>query len=368
MKRNIWVCLLLLMSVLSSAQTQQGYVKTKGRLGNNGSVIAGTRLSGATVTVKGGNAVLSGNNGTFSLSLPNNNSFFLQNVQKQGYVLTDPDVLSKQYVYSKNPLVLVLETPDQQTDDRLAAERKIRKTLQRQLQEREDEIEALKEQNKLSEEEYRKQLQDIYDQQESNEKLISEMAERYSKTDFDLVDDFNRRISDCIINGRLTEADSLLNTKGDINSRAAQLRQHQETNAQVEQEIKIKQKKLKELIKAHKTETYSLIQARNSAEREKNAYKQRIEQDESMNRKLTKRFMNQLKGHQGRFQAAYDFTDEDDIIEFLSWYKLLKRRVSKRTIGSIVRHRLSDDTANLFLRMVAEHNSQFEVEEEDTDA
>ena len=244
MKRNIWVSLLLLMSVLSSAQTQQGYVKTKGRLGNNGSVIAGTRLSGATVTVKGGNAVLSGNNGTFSLSLPNNNSFFLQNVQKQGYVLTDPDVLSKQYAYSKNPLVLVLETPDQQTDDRLAAERKIRKTLQRQLQEREDEIEALKEQNKLSEEEYRKQLQDIYDQQESNEKLISEMAERYSKTDFDLVDDFNRRISDCIINGRLTEADSLLNTKGDINSRAAQLRQHQETNAQVEQEIKKKQKKL----------------------------------------------------------------------------------------------------------------------------
>ena len=124
------------------------------------------------------------------------------------------------------------------------------------------------------------------------------------------------------------------------------------------------EQKLKELIKAHKTETYSLIQARNSAEREKNAYKQRFEQDESMNRKLTKRFMNQLKGHQGRFQAAYDFTDEDYITEFLSWYKLLKRRVSKRTIGSIVRHRLSDDTANLFLRMVAEHNSQFEVEEE----
>ena len=120
-------------------QTQHGYVKTKGRLANNGAVIAGTRLSGATVSVKGGNAVLSGNNGTFSLSVPNNN-YFLQSVQKDGYVLTDPEVLSKQYSYSKNPLVLVLETPDQQTDDKLAAERKIRRTLQRQLQDKEEEI------------------------------------------------------------------------------------------------------------------------------------------------------------------------------------------------------------------------------------
>ena len=105
------------------AQTQQGYVKTKGRLNSNGSVIAGTRLSGTTITVKGGNAVTSGSNGTFSLTIPNNN-YYLQSVQKQGYVLTNPDVLAKQYAYSKNPLVLVLETPSQQADDQLAAEKK----------------------------------------------------------------------------------------------------------------------------------------------------------------------------------------------------------------------------------------------------
>ena len=238
----------ILISVIMSClciygQTQQGYVKTKGRLGNNGTVIAGTRLQGATVTVRGGNAVVSGSNGTFSLAIPTS-SYYLQSVQKQGYVLTDPDVLSKQYAYSKNPLVLVLETPDQQSDDRLAAERKIRRTLQKQLQDREDEIEALKEQQKLSEEEYRKQLQEIYAQQESNEKLIGEMAERYSRMDFDEVNEFNRRISSLILEGKLTEADSLLNTKGDINSRAAVLRQHQEANVQAEQELKKKQKKL----------------------------------------------------------------------------------------------------------------------------
>ena len=61
--------------------------------------------------------------------------------------------------------------------------------------------------------------------------FISEMAERYSKMDFDEVDEFNRRISSLILEGKLTEADSLLNTKGDINSRTDILRQHQKANA-----------------------------------------------------------------------------------------------------------------------------------------
>ena len=154
MKNPISILLLLSLSLASFAQTQQGYVKTKGRLGNNGTVIAGARLQGTIVTIKGGNAVLSGNNGTFSLSVPNNN-YYLQNVQKQGYVLTDPDVLSKQYTYSKNPLVLVLEDKDQQMADRRAIERKISSSLYAQLQKRNDELEALKEQHKITEEKYR---------------------------------------------------------------------------------------------------------------------------------------------------------------------------------------------------------------------
>jgi len=243
MRRIVSLITLTFVSLMVLAQSQQGYVKTKGRLANNGTIIAGTRLSGATVSVKGGNAVLSGNNGSFSLSVPNNN-YFLQNVQKQGYVLTDPDVLSKQYALSKNPLVLVLEDKNQQAVDRRAIERKISSSLYAQLQKRNDELEALKEQHKITEEKYRELLQKLNSDQDDNEKLISEMADRYSKMDFDEVDEFNRRISSLILEGKLTEADSLLNTKGDINSRAEAFRQHQEANVQAEQDIKKKQKKL----------------------------------------------------------------------------------------------------------------------------
>ena len=214
------------LSLASFAQTQHGYVKTKGRTGNNNAVIAGTRIPGVTVQVRGRSAVLSQSNGTFSFPVPSQ-SFHLQSVQKQGYVLIDPDVLSRQYVYSMNPLVIVLETKEQLADDKLTSERKIRRTLERQLQEKEDAIESLKKQNKLSEEEYRKRLQDVYAQQENNEKLISEMADYYSKMDFDEIDEFNRQIHQLILDGKLTEADSLINSKGDMVSRANALHQQQ---------------------------------------------------------------------------------------------------------------------------------------------
>ena len=228
------ICLAAVLTL--GAQTQQGYVKTPGRLGNNGQVIAGKRLSGVTVQVKGRSAVLSNANGAFSFPIPAN-KFSIQSVKKQGYILTDPEATARQYSYTTTPLVLVMETPSQQTDNKLANERKIRRTLQRQLQEKEDEIEALKAQNKITQEEYQKKLQQLYAEQENNEKLISEMAERYSQIDFDQLDEFNLLISDCILNGRLTEADSLLRSKGDINTRIAQLNQHHDANIEVRENL-----------------------------------------------------------------------------------------------------------------------------------
>lgn len=225
----LFICFCAMVQV--TAQTQTGFVKTRGKMGANGQVVPGTRLAGATVQVKGRNAVVTPASGTFSFPVPGN-KFFVQSVKKQGYVLTDPEATIRQYIYSSNPLILVLETPESKTADKLDNERKIRKTLQRQLQAKEDEIEALKEKDKITTAQYQEALQQLYAEQQSNERLISDMAERYSIIDFDQEDEFNLRISDCILNGRLTEADSLLRSKGDIDSRIADLNQHHEANAQ----------------------------------------------------------------------------------------------------------------------------------------
>lgn len=243
MKKYIILFTTMMFSIMLSAQTQQGYVKTKGRLGNDGSVIAGTRIPNATIQVKDRTPVVSQANGVFSFPIPAN-KFYLQNVQKQGYVLTDPEVLSKQYDYSSNDLVIVMENLAQQEADRLAIERKISSKLYAQLQQRGEEIDALREQNKITEEKYRELLQKLNKDQKDNEKIIKEMAERYAKMDFDQIDEFKRKVSEYILNGELLKADSMLNSKGDINQRVKDYQKHKAINAEEKEELTRRQASL----------------------------------------------------------------------------------------------------------------------------
>jgi tetratricopeptide (TPR) repeat protein len=227
---------LVFTTTLSFAQTQQGYVKTKGRM-VDGKLVPGQGIKGASVTVQGRTAVLvNADDGAFSFPIPDK-TFHLQEVKKNGYQLVDADIIKRSFTYSTTPIYIVMETPDQQLSDQLAAERKIRRTMQRKLEEREDEIEALKAQQKITEEEYRQALQKLYAEQESNERLIADMAKQYAAMDYDQMDELNRRISDAIVNGRLTEADSLLHSKGDINDRIKEVQREQQAEAQRQEQL-----------------------------------------------------------------------------------------------------------------------------------
>lgn len=224
--KNFFLAVCLLASVSAVfAQNQHGYVKTRGRLSANGTIVPGTRLSGVTISFRGNNPAVSGANGAFTFAV-SNNTYCITNVRKNGYQLYDSDLLGRDHWYSSNDLLLVMDTPDNVLADMLDSEKKIRRTLNRQLQDKEDEIETLKEQQKITEEQYRKQLQELYAAQEKNEKLIKEMAERYSTLDFDQMDDLQRRITAHILNGDLFLADSLLKTKGDMEERKARLIQN----------------------------------------------------------------------------------------------------------------------------------------------
>ncbi len=230
MKRILWIILCLFMPLLVSAQTQQGVVKTRGRM-ENGVLQPGVGLQGATVQVEDRQAVVSGANGKFSFPL-HANTYLLKSVKKQGYELMDMEVC-RRYNYSPNPLYLIMDTPAQLRNDRLAAERKIRRDLQRRLQEREDEIEALQ----ASQEEKDSLLQALYLQQTDNEKLIADMAQRYSMLDYDQLDEFYRQVAYFIENGELTRADSLLRLRGDVNSQVTEQLHKQEVVQQKKREL-----------------------------------------------------------------------------------------------------------------------------------
>lgn len=237
------VCLSYVL--VSFGQTQKGFVKTKGRM-VNGKHVPGQGLTGATVDIQGRNSYnVQNKDGSFSFPIPSQ-TFMVKSVLKKDYQLIDVDALKKSYHYSKNPLYLVMEKPERQEQDLLESERKIRRTLQQQLKNREDELDALKEEHKITLEEYQKSLKQLYATQKNNEKFISDVAKEYAQMDYDQMTELNRRIHDAISNGRLAEADSLIHTKGDMRSRIEKVKQEEQVEIEREKEIEEEKRKLEE--------------------------------------------------------------------------------------------------------------------------
>jgi hypothetical protein len=204
----------LIAASVSAQTTQSGYVKTKGRLDNNGELIPGKRLGNVSIILSNGNSTVSDANGNFSLTIPNK-KFYLKNVQKNGYNLLDPDMLKKEYYYSASPFIITMEAPSQLEKDQIETQLRIEKTLRNSIHLREKELDSLREAHKLTEEEYYTQLQQLYDNQ-ANEKLIKEMSKKYAEIDYDLIDSFQKQLSFYILNGELKKADSMLNSRGSI--------------------------------------------------------------------------------------------------------------------------------------------------------
>lgn len=72
-------------------------------------------------------------------------------------------------------------------------------------------LETLKEEKKLSLENYYQELRFLTEKHEHYLQLIEPTADRYARTDYDIIDSVDMEINVCIENGELEKADSLLN-------------------------------------------------------------------------------------------------------------------------------------------------------------
>lgn len=232
---------ILLFIIPIEAQVQHGYVKTKGRIDNIGNTIAGKRLPGTTIKVDG-HYIVSHESGNFSFPV-SKNTFNVLSIRKNNYILYDRDQL-RTYGYSSNPLIFVLEKPEDHNDDKLIAQQKISRTLRKQLAQRENEIERLKEEGRISRQEYQRLYNELYNDDRKNQQIVEAMAEEYASLDFDQLDDANRMIKTLILNGELQKADSLINTKGRIEARIASLETLKEVNQKEERTLKERENKL----------------------------------------------------------------------------------------------------------------------------
>lgn len=106
------------------------------------------------------------------------------------------------------------------------------------MTQRENEIERLKEEGRISRQEYQRLYNELYNDDRKNQQIVEAMAEKYASLDFDQLDDANRMIKTLILNGELQKADSLINTKGRIEARIASLETLKEVNQKEERTLK----------------------------------------------------------------------------------------------------------------------------------
>ena len=242
MKRFLSI-VLVLVSVFSYAESvQQGCVKTRGRMTVDGQHIPGKGLPGSVVFIKDRTDIgVKDNNGMFSFPVVDK-QFRVDSITKKDYVLLDADAVSKTYTHTTDTLFFVMETPDQILQDKLATERRLRRSLQTKLQARENELDSLIAIQKITQEEYQQSLQKLYAEQSENDKLISDMAERYSTLDYDQMDEFYRQVSYYIEHCEFVKADSLLKSCGNIHAQLEAARHQGQTLAQKEEELQKAQK------------------------------------------------------------------------------------------------------------------------------
>ena len=235
------------MAATAVAQTQQGYVKTRGKLAADGkSVIPGVRLSNALVTIENRSPVKSGTDGAFSFTLPTGtNRYRLLSAELKGYTLADPDAVRQMHTYSKDlPFIVVLEDMKQREADLEAARKSVRNVMKREIRKKQDELDSLRDAHAITQAKYDSLVRDFWEYRQSSEKLVNEMAERYVSTDYDQLDDFNQQVQAYIESGQLTKADSMIRSKGSLKERFNRVKQYEATNAQREVEIQQQQEAL----------------------------------------------------------------------------------------------------------------------------
>lgn len=83
---------------------------------------------------------------------------------------------------------------------------------------------------------------------------------------------------------------------------------------------------------------------------------------------FAKKFIGELNRHNSRFQLSFDFSSEEEVAEYLSWFKALMTPVNQKTIYTVSRYNCPDDASReLFLTMVKEHNMLYSTTEVDED-
>lgn len=213
MKTNVLLIAFLACAISLGAQEQPGVVKTIGRPGQ-----PGQPLEDVAIRVHGNESLsVSGEDGSFYLSLAHYSSgqaYSLKTVFKSGYQLADAAVIGRRYPFSSDiPLEISMMSKEYYTKVKAEIEAQIRAKVYAEYESRMSELQKNLDNQVISSEAYREQINLLVNYYDNVDNLVSALADRYARTDYDMIDSLDQVINHLIEQGRIEEAEVLIDEK-----------------------------------------------------------------------------------------------------------------------------------------------------------
>lgn len=223
-KQYFFTSFLMLVVLVSEAQTQKGYIRTISRPNR-----AAMPVSEVTIQVSEGNkSVLSNDKGEFSFPCTAE-SYRIMRIQKTGFQLVDKGVIGRLNPYSaKVAQEIVMVSQTDLNADKKKIENKAYERAQANYQKRLDAIRKEMEEKRITEQQAAQAEATLGDNYQKFIEKIENMAEHYAMMDYEGINDLNRQILQYIENAELEKADSLINSKGDIEARIKDVKEQQQ--------------------------------------------------------------------------------------------------------------------------------------------
>ena len=213
MKTNVLLIAFLACTISLGAQEQPGVVKTIGRPGQ-----PGQPLEEVAIRVHGNESLsVSGEDGSFYLSLAHYSSgqaYSLKTVLKPGYQLADAAVIGRRYPFSSDiPLEISMMSNEYYTKVKAEIEAQIRAKVYAEYESRMSELQKNLDNQVISSEAYREQINLLVNYYDNVDNLVSALADRYARTDYDRLDSLDQQINYLIEQGRVDEAEAMIDAK-----------------------------------------------------------------------------------------------------------------------------------------------------------
>lgn len=156
---------------------------------------------------------------------------------------------------------------------------------------------------------------------------------------------------------------SFIQAKIESNTLPCDPKKEKKHQGKLEELNRIHQTELKELSKKHRTELEERARKNKNAIAELNRNHQKELHEKTVKYKedeaIIEHFRKLLMNPSSKINQTYDLTNEEDIRNFISWFRISHKKIRNHTIKDIVKERFDNNevTAELFKRMVDDYNA-----------